>query len=563
MLLRNCEFSPSLRSMLLRLAKRSCYFCGMRIWFWIFALIALASCASSSSEFSNKSVFRYNEPGGVSSLDPAFSRNLENIWVCNQLYDGLVQLDKNLRVQPAIAKSWIVDSSQTQYHFTLRNSVFFHDNAVFENGKGRQVTAHDVRYSLQRLVARESASPGRWVLDAVARTGDSLHIKVHSDSTLTITLNQATPQFLSLLSMQYCSVVPHEAVAFYGDAFRSNPVGCGPFRFFIWKEGVKLVLHKNPSYYLKDSLGGKLPYLDAISVSFIKDQSAALMAMQRGDFDFISGLDAASKHRVLNTSGALSAEFETDFKIISTPFLKTDYLGICFGVDRALDQVALRRALSMAINREALVAYVLNGIGVPALQGFVPPSLYNSPLKLQPYLQYNPKKARSLLAALDTVPEVTIHTTSGALEVCEFVQSQWQQVGVPTQVEVMPASHHREQTASGSLALFRKSWIADYPDPENFLSLFYSPNSIPNGPNYFKYRDAKLDSLYEAANLLSGAAREEVLTAMNERISESLPAIPLFQDEVLQLCRKNIEGLSSNGMNVLDLSAVKKQPNSL
>lgn len=529
-----------------------------RILIGIIALTLLGACNSSTNDFSNKSVFRYNEPGGVSSLDPAFSRNLENIWVCNQLYDGLVSLDADLKVQPSIAESWKIDTTLTQYTFTLAPNVFFHDNSVFSGGKGRPVVAGDVKYSLQRLVNTATASPGRWVLDAVARKDDSLHIHVVSDSVLKIALKQPTPQFLSLLSMQYCSVVPKEAVEYYGDSFRNNPVGCGPFQMFIWKEGVKLVLHKNERYFQTDDNGTALPYLDAVSVSFIKDQSAALMAMQGGKFDFISGLDAASKHRVLNTKGHLSAAFQDEYKIISTPFLKTDYLGVRLGLDSALDTQLFRQALSMAIDREALVNYVLNGIGSPALSGFVPPSLFNKVLPKDKVLMYNPSKAKAIVSQMKKVPEVTINTTSGALEVCEFVQSQWQKVGIPCKVEVMPASHHREQTASGSLALFRKSWIADYPDPENFLSLFYGDNQIPNGPNYFKFQSNYFDSLYDKSNVSSGQVREQVLMEMNSYIASALPAIPLFQDEVLQLCRKEVQGLTSNGMNVLDLSCVRK-----
>ena len=529
----------------------------------IFFLVLFAACGSNNKTASDKTVFRYNEPGGVSSLDPAFARNLENIWVVNQLYDGLVSLDAKMQVQPQVAKSWELDSSKTSYTFTLKKEVFFHDNPCFKEGKGRAVVADDVVYSLERLVDSKLASAGRWILDGIQRREDgSLDVSAINDTTLTIKLKQPVPQFLSLLAMQYCGLVPKEAIAMYGDDFRANPVGCGPFKFFIWEEGNKLILHKNERYYMQDSPQAKLPYLDAVAVSFIKDQSAALMGMQSGEFDFMSGLDAASKHRVLTPNGELTNEFSSSFKAINTPFLKTDYLGVRIGLDALLDEQKVRKALSMAINREDLVKFVLNGLGKPASSGFVPEVLWKDAAPAHENFQYNPTKAKALLSEVPGLAgsKIVISTTSGAIEVCEYVQRQWNAIGINVEVEILPSSHHREQCSAGNLALFRKSWIADYPDPENFLSLFYGPMQVPAGPNYFFYQNAEYDKLYEHSMLAKGDEREALLLEMQETINEDMPLIPLFYDEVFQLCYKRVENLQTDAMNVLDLSRVRITP---
>lgn len=521
-------------------------------------LILLYSCTKVDG-LSDKTVFRYNEPGGISSLDPANSRNLENIWAVNQLFDGLVALDKRLRVVPKIAKDWKIDSTGTFYEFTLRSDVYFHPSPHFKDGK-RSVLASDFVYSFSRLVDPNVASAGSWVLNSVKRNKDgSLALFAENDSTLRLELNAPNPAFLSLLATQYCVVLPKEVVEAEGNAFRSNPIGSGPFKFFMWEEGLKLILHKNEHYFEKDAKGKSLPYLDAVAVSFIKDQSAALMGMQRGDFDFISGLDAASKQNVLTPDGNLSDDFKTSCNIIKTPFLKTDYLGIRLGLDSFLDQKKVRRALSMAINREALVKFVLNDIGEPAYSGFVPGSLWKNELEPDSNLLYNPSAAKEILKEFPEIKnhEIVISTTATAIEVCEFVQRQWMDIGLKVRVDILPPSHHRQETAQGNLPLFRKSWIADYPDPENFLGLGFSEHIIPAGPNYFFHNDPAFDSLYLASAKTSGQERDSLLVAMQERLNENLPLIPLFYDEVFQLCSKRVTGLQSDGMNVLDLTEVR------
>ncbi|TXC78675.1 ABC transporter substrate-binding protein [Luteibaculum oceani] len=527
----------------------------------IFCLgIVAATAISCQNEMQEKegAVFRYNEPGGISSLDPAYSRNLENIWAVNQIFDGLVALDSNLKPQPLMAASWSMNDKKDRYSFKLRSGVFFHEDACFKQGT-RAVNASDVVYSFNRIADAKTASPGRWVLDLVARNEDeSLNITVHSSDSLTLYLKQSAPQFLSLLAMQYCTIVPKEAIDYYGEDFRSHPVGTGPFKIFIWEEGNKLVLHKNPRYYLKDANGNSLPYLDAIAVSFIKDQSAALMAMQRGDFDFMSGLDAASKHRVLTPKGELAPEFAEDFNAIKTPFLKTDYLGFRLGLDSVLDNPQVRRALSMAINREDLVAFVLNGLGTAAKTGFVPPVLWSQSFNAEE-LSYQPEKAKAIVESLPQLKKhpIVISTPAMAMEVCEFVQKAWSNIGLNVSIEVLPSSHHREQVSGGQIALFRKSWIADYPDPENFLSLFRSDLIIPKGPNYFFYNNPEFDVLYELSNIATGEEREQLLWDMQRIVNQELPLIPLFHDDIFQLKRKEVKHLKTDAMNVLDLTRVQ------
>ena len=194
---------------------------------------------SKSIEVDTQKVFSYNEFRNITSLDPAFARNPQNIWPIQQLFNGLVQLDDSLNVIPEIAKRWQIDATGKVYTFFLKENIFFHPAPQF-NGEERKVIASDFTYSFDRLRDVKVGSPGGWVLQQVE------DYKAINDTVFQISLKQAFPPFLSLLSMRYCSVVPHEVVEDSNHEFRKHPIGTGPFKFKAWEEDIKLVLRKTP-----------------------------------------------------------------------------------------------------------------------------------------------------------------------------------------------------------------------------------------------------------------------------------------------------------------------------
>ena len=507
-------------------------------------------------------VFRYNESAGISSLDPAFSRNLENLWACNLLYNGLVEIDDELQVQPAIAHSWEIDSSGTVYRFYLRNDVFFHESEAFENGIGRKVVANDFVYSFERVMDVKKTTPGAWVFGSVA---PDIPFQALNDSTLEIRLKNSFPPFLGLLGMKYCSVIPKEAIDKYGDDFRSNPVGTGPFKFHFWIENSRLALHRNVNYWEKDESGNQLPYLDAVSVSFIPDKSAAYLDFLKGNFDFMSGLHASYKDELMTSNGELKPIYENKMYLQKHPFLKTDYLG--FQVSNALNEGSvwlnseLRRAVNYAIDRDAMVRFLRNNVYTPAHGGFIPKGMagYNP----NAGYNYNPDSVRAILDRLGyssevRPPEITLSTTTDYVDLCEYVQHQLSEFGVSIKVDVLPASVHRENTAKGNLPFFRKSWLADYPDEENFMALFYSKNHSPKGPNYTHYQSDYFDQLYEKAiTEVNPEVRADLYAEMDSLMMATAPIVPLYYDMVMRFVSKDVSGMDQNPMNVLDLRRVK------
>lgn len=517
----------------------------------------LISCSDRPDPMGDHLVFRYNEHSNISSLDPAFARNPQNIWPTNQLFNGLVQLDDSLNIRPDIAWRWEIDDSTQTYRFFLREDVYFHKNQVFGQDSTRAVTASDFVYSFDRLKDPKVASPGSWVLNYVKE------YKAESPDIFSITLKQPFPAFMGLLSMRYCSVVPYEAVEYFGNDFRRNPVGTGPFRFKLWEENVKLVFRKNEDYFEQDNQGNPLPYLEAVAITFLPDKQSEFLQFAQGKIDFISGLDNSYKDEILTTTGQLQPRYKEEVELVTSPYLNTEYLGFFLGAESPeIQSPLIRQAVNYGFDRAKMVTYLRNGMGFPATAGFIPKGLPGY-LPIPGY-DYQPEKARSLVLQYmeqtgDDKPEIVIGTNSQYLDICEYIQRELEKIGISVSVDVMPPSTLRQMKSSGELDVFRASWVADYPDAENYLSLFYSPNFTPNGPNYTHYQNPILDSLYREALMVNRIQERRILyTKMDSLVTADAPVVPLFYDMAIRFVRKDVSGLGINPQNFLFLKKVKK-----
>lgn len=517
-------------------------------------VISFYAC-NSINKTDNNNVFRYNEYRNVTSLDPAFARNPQNIWPINQLFNGLVQLDKNLNIIPEIASSWSISSDGLTYLFNLRKDVNFHPSPLFGEAQTRTVLAQDFTHSFKRLTDPKIASPGSWVLQQVE------YYEAIDDHTFLIRLKNPFPAFLGLLTMRYCSVVPKEVTSHYGSSFRNNPIGTGPFYFKRWDENIKLVLRKNLSYFEQDSLGNPLPYLEAVAIQFIPDIQSEFMLFLQGKLDLINSLDASYKDELLTPTGKLQSKYKNQINLLNGPYLNTEYIGFNLeSLNSSLKSRKIRKAINIGFDRKLMIAYLRNNIGYPANKGFIPKGL---PGMSKTSFNYDIEKARALVT--DFVkengenPKLTIATDSNYLDICEYLQRELHKIGIELTIEIMSTSSLRQAKSSGKLELFRASWIADYPDAENYLSLFYSKNFSPNGPNYTHFKNELFDLLYEdALGTISDSLRIEIYQKMDSLVMESYPIIPLYYDQVVRFVQKNIRGMEINPVNLLVLKNVSK-----
>jgi len=233
------------------------------------------------------------------------------------------------------------------------------------------------------------------------------------------------------------------------------------------------------------------------------------------------------------------------------------------GKDNPLRIREVRQAINYAFDRHKMVQYLRNNIGTPGINGIIPkglPSFDSSAV----YYDYDPVLAKRLLSEAavkngkDMRP-VVLSTTSDYLDICKYIQYQLGSIGITLNIDVIPPAALKEMKAQAKLAFFRASWIADYPDAENYLSLFYSHNFTPQGPNYTHFSSKEFDLLYEKSmTTLDDSLRFSYYRRMEQLIMEEAPVVILYYDQVLRFVQKNITGLGSDPMNMLTLKRVRK-----
>jgi peptide/nickel transport system substrate-binding protein len=533
-----------------------------------FFLLAMAAISCGRSQQEEWRVFRYNQPEGISTLDPAFAKNQPINWATHQLFNSLMEVDEQMRIVPALAKRWELSADRLTYTFILRDNVRFHDHPAFPDGKGRRMVASDIVYSLSRILDPATASPGAWIFNG--RVDSLAPFTAVDDTTFRLRLRSPFPPILGILSMQYCSVIPKEVVAKLGKDFGRHPCGTGPFRFSAWEEGQAMVFLRNEHYFEHDSAGHALPYLDAVKISFLDNKAGEFLEFRQGRLDFMNDIDANFKDEVLSRKGELKPEWKDRILLQKHPYLNTEYLGILQDTanpllkDSPLRMKKVRQAMSHAIDRRKMMLYLRNSIGIPAENGFVPFGLPGFSEKRPTGYMYDPAMARRLLAEAGFpggrgLKPVTLYTIPIYAELGAFVARELEEAGIPVKVEAMQRGSLLERIAKNQALFFRGSWIADYPDAENYLSVFYGQN--PSPPNYTRTRIPEFDRLYREAMLQTDdSIRFSIYRRMDQLVIDQAPVIPLWYDMAIHLVSPKVEGFRPNALNLLELRRARKKP---
>jgi peptide/nickel transport system substrate-binding protein len=535
---------------------------SIQVGMWVMWALGLVGCSPPVDPIAQR-ILRLNIPTSIHSLDPALANSEAAIWVVSQLYEGLVSLDTALQIQPAIAQRWTLSDSGRTYTFTLNRTVRFAPcgSAGFA---GRAVRASDVVYSLTRICSPATASPGLWVfLDKVVgaeayHAGKAARVEgfeALNDSTVRIQLVRPFPAFLSLLAMPYGYVLPEEAARRLGKQLRTTPLGSGPFRLRHWDEGRRLLLERNPTYHDPHT-----PWLNGVDIRFLTDRLVAFNEFLAGRIDLLDGLDKSFQYRVIQPDGQLKPSVAGRLRLRTGPQLTTEYLGFRTSDPRSpLANPKVRLALHHAINKRELTRVVRRGLGQAATGGLVPPGTPGFPpdsvVVVSP--EYNPRRALELLAAAgypkgQGLPTFTLLTSPAAVQQAELIQRDWAALGVRLEIEQAEGTVQRERVYNGTADIWRASWMADYPDAENYLSLLASRNLAPHGPNTTRWQNPAYDRLLErATQTLAPDERHRLYhRAESLHLAES-PVIPLYYYASVRMVRPYVRHEPMCAMNLV------------
>jgi peptide/nickel transport system substrate-binding protein len=535
---------------------------GRIIYAFAILIISFTSCDHHEQA---GNIFHYNEQSGIATLDPAFAKNQSINWVVHQMYNTLVQTDDDLNIVPSLAKNWDVSPDNLTITFHLRNDVFFHDNEAFPEGKGRKMVAEDVVYSFSRIIDKNTASSGAWIFND--RVDSIKPFTALDDTTFQLKLLFPFHPVFGVMTMPYCSIVPKEVVEKYGKDFRRHPCGTGPFQFVAWDEGQALVMKKNALYFETDSTGARLPYLDGIKVTFLDNKATEFLEFQQKRLEFINDIDPSFKDEVITKTGLLRNDWKDKIVLKKHPYLTTEYLGIL--QDTSLDvvknsplrNVKVRQAINYGFDRRKMMMYIRNSIGTPAESGFIPagfPSFDSS--KVKGY-HFDPAKALQLLkeagfpggAGLEPIKLLTVPVYG---DLASYIANELGKIGIRINVEIIQKSLLLEQTSKSEALFFRGSWIGDYPDAENFLSVFYGKNPAP--PNYTRYNNPQFDKLYEDALAeKDDSLRYIIYRKADQLMIQDAPVVPLWYDMVIWLVQPYVKNFIPNSLNLLELRRVK------
>lgn len=474
------------------------------------------------------------------TLDPARIVDLDSARIAAKLFNGLVSFDGQLQPIGDLARSWTLSADGRTYRFALRDDAFFCN--------GRPVTAQDVIFSFERVLAPQTRSPRTWVLSRIQGAADFMQgrstrvagLRALGIHGLEIELSEPFAPFLSMLGLATAYVVPREEVERLGDEFGRQASGSGPFMLAEWKHNQHVRLMKNPHWR------GPGPLSSGIVYRIIPEDFTAMVAFEKGSLDILPEIMASEYARYMRDPKWRDC-------VQQAIGLNTYYLGLNCSRE-PFNDVRVRQALNYAIDRKTMLAAMLDGRGESA-RGPVPPLLRRGPAP--PGYGYNPQRARMLLAEAG-YPDgfaMQIYQTADTenLDMCQAIQAYLQAVGIRASIVQLEWSTFLAAVADGEADAFWLSWWADYPDEENFLyPLFHSAN-LGAGGNRSQYVDARFDRLIDQAVTTPDSRKRDMLyTQCEHLIVEQAPWVFFWHKNACSIHRPEIQGYTTVPLTAME-----------
>lgn len=489
--------------------------------------LLLAGCENRRSDFHTLKLALDENP---TTLDPALIIDVTGGALAAKLFNGLVRVDKNLRVIGDLALSWTISPDGTVYTFSLRKDVRFHN--------GRVLTARDVQYSFERVLRPDTASSRTWIFEKVkgareysaGRAQQVEGIAVIDDATIRITLEKPFGPFLWILTMPNAYVVPEEEIVKWGKDFSQHVVGTGPFMLKEWRQDYRLLLAANRNYF------GDKPKVREIEYRIIPDQFSAFAEFENGNLDIVS-IPRSEYKRLMGDRKQVPY-------IYSQPGLNVYYLGFnC--QKKPFDDPRVRQAFNYAIDRAKMVQTVMEERVVPAVS-VLPPELPGSGEPKTGY-PYDPDRVRAMLreAGIPEGFEISLYQnkTKEASHIIEAIQFYLQKAGVRVHIVEREWSSYKEALIKGEADLFFLSWWADYPDAENFFYPNFHSSNFGAGGNKSFFKDSAIDALIEESQKVPDEkGRTEYYRRLNEEIFKAAPWVFLWYKKEFVIVQPWVKG---------------------
>ena len=468
------------------------------------------------------------------TIDPHLTTDATSARIIVEVFGGLVTIDPNLDIVPDLAESWDISQDGRVYTFHLRPDAKFHD--------GKSVTAHDVIWSLERVTNPLTESPvaDQYLGDIVGvkekLAGEATSIsgvRFVDEHTVELTIDEAKSYFLAKLTYPTGFVLDMENLEDDPRNWFRQPNGTGPFRLKEYVVGETLVLSRNENYHLG------APMLE--NVEFILSGGTSLL-MYENDEIHVAGVGLADLDRLNDPSNELFAELKT-----APASFSVNYIGLNVN-EPPLDDVKVRQALNLAIDKQEIATIVLGDLVEPA-DGILPPNFPGYSEGVSGY-QFDPDRAMQLLQEskygndLENIPPITI-TTAGnfganvSLDM-EVVLQMWQRnLGITAEFQQTEYATFLKDLHKGRFQMFDIGWIADYPDPENFLDILFHSESTNN---HTHYSNPEVDDLLMRARVETDSTlRYSLYNQAEQMILDDAPWVPLwFDGESKLLVKPNV-----------------------
>ena len=550
--------------------------------------VFLISCSGSSTETTKVAVggkqyggeLKFMSSEKIASLYPIESIDVFSQRVLGQMYEPLFKIDlTSLKATPLIAESFEMNGNASVYTFKIRKGIKFHEDDCFSDGS-RELTAEDVKFSLDLACSGLHSNQVSYLLTNYIKGAKSFMeatkngingksvsgIKVIDANTVKIELNQPFIGLEKILSHTGLSIVPKEAFEKYGNEISQHPVGTGPFTLESSND-QQIILKRNPNYWRKDNFGNQLPFLDKISLTYSKNKRSELMAFRKKAIDVVMEIPVEEIENILGSLQDAQKGLNVKHKIENESSMSMAYIAFACQSKEFKDE-NVRKAFNLAVDRQEIVNTNLEGEGYPALNGFVPPmDIYpNNKVTGHPY---NVELAKELLAKAGypngkNFPALSIYvnTKEGSKShrmVQGVVSALNKNLNLHLKIKLCTIKERDKAIASGQAKIWRGGWIADYPDPETFLSIFYGGNI--HGADYllngFQFKNQEYDKLYEQAlREVNPQKRNELMVKCDQLIIDRCPVMPILTGDFILMVNARIRDFKTNSMEAIDFSKV-------